>query len=72
MKVSKNIQNKMHKAAKLYSQASELMKEVDAYFEDKGLDMEILRDGSGISLEEIEYGNDVTDQFVLRIERNFE
>jgi hypothetical protein len=71
MKVSKDIQNKMHRAARLFSQAQEIMKEVDNYFEKKGIDVEELRSGDGISLEELEYGTDITDQFVEWFEENY-
>lgn len=63
MKVSKEIQKKMHKIADLHSQATVLMREVDEYFEKKGFDVEELRIGNGESLEELEYGNDITEIF---------
>jgi hypothetical protein len=63
MKVSKEIQVKMHKIAELSSEVKKLSKEVDQYFIDKGFDIEELRCGNGRSLEELEYGNDITDNF---------
>lgn len=71
MKVSKSIQDKMHRVAQLNSEAKVLMEEVDNYFINKGLDIEELRCGNGISLEELEYGNDITNEFVVWAERNF-
>lgn len=63
IKVSKEIQRKMHKIAELSRKAKELSSEVDQYFIDKGFDIEELRCGNGRSLEELEYGNDITDKF---------
>jgi hypothetical protein len=63
MKISKYIKNKMHKLADLSYKASKLSQEIDNYFEENKYDIEELRSGDGISLEELEYGNDVTDQF---------
>lgn len=53
----------MHKIAELSRKAKELSSEVDQYFIDKGFDIEELRCGNGRSLEELEYGNDITDKF---------
>lgn len=64
MKISKSIQNKMHKLAKLTSQASVLDREINDYFESKGYDIDGLRSGDGTTLEELNYGNDITNTFV--------
>ena len=64
MKVSKEIQNKMHRLAKLTRQASILDREVNEYFEGKGYDIDGLRSGDGTTLDELNYGNDVTEIFV--------
>ncbi len=53
----------MHKIAELSREIKELSSEVDQYFIDKGFDIEELRCGNGRSLEELEYGNDITDAF---------
>ena len=71
MKVSKDIQKKMHKIAELSRKAKELSNEVDRYFIDKGFDIEELRCGNGKSLEELEYGNDITDKFCKDAEDDF-
>lgn len=63
MKVSKEIQNKMHKLAKLTRQASILDREINEYFEEKGYDINELRSGDGTTLDELNYGNDITDIF---------
>lgn len=68
MKVSKEIKEKMHKIANLQSQCLELSREISDYFERKGFDTELLRNGKGVSLEELDYGNDVTDEFCRAIE----
>ena len=80
MKVSKDIQNKMRRVVKLHKEADNLMQEIDEYFESKLLSSEkfnneglsVARCGNGISLEELEYGNDITDEFVAWAERDFE
>lgn len=64
MKVSIKIQNKMHKLAKLTAQASVLDREINEYFESKGYDIDELRSGDGTTLDELNYGNDITDEFV--------
>lgn len=64
MIVSKEIQKKMHKLAKLISQATILDREINDYFEMKGYDIDELRAGNGNTLDELNYGNDITDQFV--------
>lgn len=64
MRISKNIQEKMHKLAQLTSQAAVLDKEINDYFESKGYDIDGLRSGDGTTLDELNYGNDVTEIFV--------
>lgn len=71
IKISKEIQRKMHKIAKFSSKVKELSQEVDQYFIDNGFDIEKLRCGNGISLEKLEYGNDITDRFCKDAEENF-
>lgn len=68
MKVPEYIRRKMHRAAKLYAEASRLTSQVDAWFENRGYSLENLRRGDGLSLEELDYGNDVTDVFCDRVE----
>ena len=63
MKVSQSIKNKMRKLAKLSAQAKELSYDIDNYFIENGYDIELLRSGDGMSLDELDYGNDVTDEF---------
>lgn len=64
MKISKNIQGKMHKLAQLTSKASMLDREINDYFESKGYNIDELRSGDGTTLEELNYGNDITNTFV--------
>lgn len=64
MKVSKKIQNKMHMLAKLTAQASLLDREINEYFESRGYDIDELRAGDGVTLDELNYGNDITEVFV--------
>lgn len=62
------IRRKMHRAAKLHAEASKLTRQVDEWFESQGYTAEVLRCGDGFSLEELDYGNDVTDILCERIE----
>ena len=80
MKISKEIQQKMHRLAKLSNECRDLSCEIEEYLIQKSkrnnyLPHEFLyiwRDGSGISLEELENGNDITDQFVEWAENDFQ
>lgn len=58
----------MHRLAKLTHQASILDREINAYFENKGYDIDELRAGDGTTLDELNYGNDITDFFVEEFE----
>lgn len=40
----------------------------DGWFIRNGFEIEELRNGDGCSLEELDYGNDITDKFCDRIE----
>lgn len=71
MKVSQAIKKKMRRIAALSTEVKYLSKEVDDYFINKGFDIEKIRDGNGYSLEELEYGNDVTEEFCENIESGY-
>jgi hypothetical protein len=64
MRISKDIQRKMHKLAQLTSQAAMFDKEINDYFESKGYDIDELRSGDGTTIDELNYGNDITNTFV--------
>ena len=66
--IPKHMKSKMHRLAKLSQKVSELDNEISEYFISLGFDEESLRCGSGNSLEELIYGNDVTDEFCAYIE----
>ena len=68
MKIPNYIKHKMHQIAYLHSKAAAISSVVDNWFIEHGFDIEELRDGSGTSLEELDYGNDVTDTFCERVE----
>lgn len=70
MKIPNHIKQKMHRLARIQTTANELIKELDDWFDKYGFDIEKLRCGNGISLEELNYGNDVTDELCDWIERN--
>lgn len=71
MVIPKYIQNKMHKIAEYSLKAKQLSCEVDKYFQNYGIDIEMLRCGNGCSLEELEYGNDITEAFCVHAEKDF-
>lgn len=64
MRIPKDIQVKMHKLAQLTSQTAILDREINDYFESKGYDIDELRSGDGTTLDELNYGNDITNTFV--------
>lgn len=68
MNVPQHIRSRMHRAARLSKAMDEEMRIVDDWFINRGFDIEKLRCGDGVSLEEIEYGNDVTDIFCEKVE----
>ena len=68
MKVPNYIRKKMHRCVSLQNQAAAEMRAVEDWLEKNGFDIDALRDGGGCSLEELEYGNDITDEFCDRIE----
>lgn len=72
VKVPKYIREKMHRVARLAELQDHEMKGIEEWLESKGFDVDALRDGGGRSLEELEYGNDITDSFCERLESNAE
>lgn len=74
MRVPKYIQDKMHRIARLQRQAAEEMKSVEGWLLSNGVSDEDLdnggyfRCGDGISLEELEYGEDITEFLVEKLE----
>ena len=68
MKVSLEIQNKMHKLAKYVEQSKVLTEEIDHYFDPKGFAVEELRHDKDNSLNKLNAGIDITDKFVKDIE----
>ncbi len=70
MKVSMEIQNKMHKLAKISAQAKNLDKEIMEYFIGKEYDLEELYGKKEFTLDNLSKGNDITDQFVKDMESN--
>lgn len=71
IRIPKAIQAKMHRAAAMYAKCAGLMEEIDGFLQSKGISPEVYRTGNGVSLEELEYGNDVTEQFVEWAEEGF-
>ena len=70
IKVPASIRKKMQSAAKHFAAGGDLMAQVDEWFIDRGFDIDQLRSGDGISLEEIEYGIDISDKICFAIEHN--
>lgn len=74
IKVPLYIQKQMHKVAKLHNEARELTENIEKWLESKGVDyvsvgQGSLRSGDGQGLDELDYGNDVTDEIVERLEK---
>lgn len=67
MKIPKYVIDDMHRAAHHFAAGGEIMSRVDYWFETNGFNMEQLRNGDGRSLEELEYGNDVTDLIIQKL-----
>lgn len=68
-KVPMYIKNKMKYVTELSRKMDRAMGDVESWLYLNGLDPDCeLRDGGGCSLEELEYGNDVTDALCERIE----
>lgn len=70
MKIPNYIKQKMHRLAKIQSTANELSREIDDWLENQGFDIDKLRCGNGRSLEELNYGYDITDELCDWIENN--
>lgn len=68
--VPKYIRDKMHQIAALEAKKDKLAREVETWLTAKGFDTSEhgLRDGCGCGLDELDYGNDVTDALCERIE----
>lgn len=66
--VPAHIRQKMHQTATLVNRVAALSKSIEKWMVQQGLDPEDFRDGCGTSLEELEYGNDVTEELCTRIE----
>lgn len=71
MNIPKRIQEKMHKTAQYAKKSRALAQEIDDYFINQGLDIDMLRCGNGISLDELDYGNDITEAFIKEAEEDF-
>lgn len=63
MRLPNHIRSKLVSANNHALRLSKIMSEVDTWLEARGYHAEDLRDGSGRSLEEFEYGNGDVDAF---------
>ncbi len=68
MKIPQYIVADMHRAARHFQGGAEIMRRVDEWFISNGYDIDELRCGDGLGLEEIEYGNDITDSLIEKLE----
>lgn len=71
MKIPKYIVSDMHKAAKLYLEANELMRKIESFFERKGIYPDELKESYEIDFEKLKCGNDVTDELVEHIKKEY-
>ena len=71
MKIPKHIRMKLRNIATYSCLVEKNMKAVETWLESNGFDIEKdgLREGSGCSLEELEYGNDISEELCERIVR---
>lgn len=69
MRVPIYIREKMYRVVSLQRKSNALMYEIEEWLRSKGIDPDNLRDGRGDSLEELEYGNDVVFELVMRLDR---
>lgn len=68
MRIPKYIQDKMHLVVDYNCKATMAMREVEDWLEKHGIDPDDIRDGGGCSLDELEFGNDIVDELVERLE----
>ncbi len=73
-KVPKYIKNKMRLLALFSRRAMELSKEIDGWFENQGYNTDpnaenSLRSGSGLTLDELDNGNDISEAFAEAFEK---
>lgn len=74
MKIPAYIRYKMHRVAKLHSEANDIMHDIETWFEKNGVSIDYLRctvGGNGFSLEELDYGLDVTDRLCEFLESEY-
>ena len=63
----KQLKQKMRRLACLADKMWGLSREIEREFEARGLHPDIYRDSGGCSLEELEAGNDITDELFERL-----
>lgn len=60
----KQLKKKMHQLAYLSAKMWTVSKEIEDELENLGFSSEMYRNGSGCSLEELEAGNDITEELM--------
>lgn len=68
MKIPGYVQYKMKSALSAFQRAHSNMAEVNSWFDENYPEVDV-RSGDGISLEEIEYGNDVIEVFCAQFDK---
>lgn len=68
MRIPNKIRSKMHLCAKHAAEAAKYDREIGEWLERHGIDVCEISSGDGESLEELMYGNDVTDAICEYIE----
>lgn len=61
------IRKKMHRLSDLASRMWQLSHEIEEELCGLGVSLDSLRDSSGVSLEELELGNDITDELLEKV-----
>lgn len=61
------VRKKMHRLSDLASKMWQLSHEIEGELCGLGVSPDSLRDSSGVSLEELEFGNDITDELLEKV-----
>lgn len=69
MKVPKYIQDKMRRVVAHQRKSNRYMWQIEEWLRRNGVDPDSLHGGSKYSLDELEHGNDIIFELVVRIER---
>jgi hypothetical protein len=72
MKIPKHIKQKMHRLARIHQDADRIALELTMYFDGQGFDTDDIWEAKGLCLEELECGNDITEELCRSLEAEAE